>query len=71
LLFGISGVNGDIPNTGTYRNRTCYWEGPWFEDKSITHNKLHAVTDNIQRIMIECLQIRPFICCLTGSWILL
>lgn len=35
----------------------CYWEGRWFETGSITQNKLHTLSNNISRILIEELQI--------------
>jgi hypothetical protein len=57
LLLGVSSVNSDIPNPGSYCKRTCYCEGHRFENGNIIENKLCIVTGKILNIRMEQLQI--------------
>jgi hypothetical protein len=59
LFFGLSSVNGDIPNPGSQSKLMYFWEQLWFENGNNTENKVRTVTGKNPRTLVEHLQIHP------------
>jgi hypothetical protein len=58
VLFWVTGVNGDILNPGITINGPATGRVIDLKRKTI-QNKLHTVTGNILKILVEQLQIHP------------